>query len=112
LAGIFASLIALAFPLLYFGLSYQYQIASMQTEVEFKAANISQLINANPELWQFEEHRLISLLTDQTSTTLPESRRIVDTNGKLIARSQEKFNRPYISSSARSAGFRHHSRTR
>ena len=89
LAGIFAGLIALAFPLLYFSLSYQYQSASMQTEVEFNAANISQVINANPELWQFEEHRLVSLLTDQASTTLPESRRIVDTKGILIVQSQE-----------------------
>ncbi|WP_413437412.1 EAL domain-containing protein [Sulfuriferula sp. GW1] len=100
LAGIFAGLIALAFPLLYFSLSYQYQSASMQTEVEFNAANITHLINANPELWQFEEHRLVSLLTDQASTTLPESRRIVDTKGRLIAQSQEKLIPPYLSRSA------------
>ena len=100
LAGALAGLIALAFPLAYFSLSYEYQVASMQTEVEFNAASISLLINANPELWQFEEHRLQGQLTDQTKTDLPESRRIVDAKGKLIAQSQDKFDALYLARTA------------
>ena len=100
LAGALAGLIALAFPLAYFSLSYEYQVASMQTEAEFNAASISLLINANPELWQFEEHRLQGQLTDQTKTDLPESRRIVDAKGKLIAQSQDKFDALYLARTA------------
>ena len=100
LAGALAGLIALAFPLAYFSLSYEYQVASMQTEAEFNAASISLLINANPELWQFEEHRLQGQLTEQTKTDLPESRRIVDAKGKLIAQSQDKFDALYLARTA------------
>jgi len=100
LAGIFAGLIALAVPLAYFSLSYEHQAAAMQTEAEFKAADISRLISANPELWQFEEHRLQILLKDHSKTTLPESRRIVDTKGRLIAQHPVKSAGPYILRSA------------
>ena len=100
LAGIFAGLIALAVPLAYFSLSYEHQAAAMQAEAEFNAANISRLINANPELWQFEEHRLQAPLKDHSTTTLPESRRTVDTKGKLIAQNQIKSVGPYILRSA------------
>ncbi|BBP05549.1 hypothetical protein TPL01_02920 [Sulfuriferula plumbiphila] len=96
LAGALAGLIALAFPLVYFSLSYEHQAASMETEAEFEAARIARLINANPELWPFEQSRLQELLQDQTETELPESRRIVDVNGRLIAQSQGKSARPYL----------------
>lgn len=100
LAGTLAGLIALAFPLAYFSLSYENQAASMETEAKYDAASISRLINANPELWQFEEHRLQGLLTEQTKIELPESRRIVDIKGKLIAQNQGKFDSLYMSRTA------------
>ena len=64
LAGVLAGLIAFSFPLVFFTLSYQYHIASMEVEAQFSAANVSQLINANPEFWQFEAPRLEVLLKD------------------------------------------------
>ncbi len=100
LAGIFAGLIALTIPLLYFVLSYQYQVASMQAEAEFSASTITRTINANPELWQFEEHRLQDLLAQQSVSDSPEWRRIVNTQGALITQNLNKFDTPYIIRSA------------
>lgn len=96
LAGVLAGLIMLSFPLAFFTLSYQYNIATMETEAEFSAASVSRLINANPELWQFEEQRLQGLLKDQTKTALPELRRIVDAKGRVIAQSLDQFDTPAI----------------
>lgn len=100
LAGILAGLIALTIPLLYFGLSYEHQVTSMQAEAEFRASNITRTINANPELWQFEEHRLQGQLTKQPESDSPEWRRIVNTQGELIAQTLNKFDTPYFIRSA------------
>ncbi|MEO5660132.1 MAG: PAS domain S-box protein, partial [Polaromonas sp.] len=89
LAGAVAGLIALSLPLGFFILAYQSNLAAMVEEAKNSATNISLMISANPELWQFEEPRLAELIKDQTETELPESRRIVDTKGKVIAQSFE-----------------------
>jgi PAS domain S-box-containing protein len=47
------------------------------------------MVSANPELWQFETARLQELIKDQTTTNLPESRRLVDTAGRVIVQSFE-----------------------
>ncbi|MES2364492.1 MAG: EAL domain-containing protein [Pseudomonadota bacterium] len=96
LAAILAGLIALTIPALYFSLSYQHQTASMQTEAEFSASNISRTINANPELWQFEEHRLQGLLAKPSAKDSPEWRRIINNKGVLIAQSSHPFETPYV----------------
>lgn len=100
LAGILAGLIALTIPLLYFSLSYQHQTASMQAEAEFNASDISPTINANPELWQFEEHRLQGLLSKQSAKDAPEWRRIINNKGVLIAQSSHQFDTPYLARTA------------
>ena len=53
MAGIAAVAVALAMPLVYFGLSYQHESAALATEAEINARIVTQLINANPEMWRF-----------------------------------------------------------
>ena len=89
LAGVLAALIALTFPLTFFTLAYQSNSASMTEEARNSASNVSRMISANPEFWQFEEPRLQELIKDQTETDLPEARRIVDTAGRIIVQSFE-----------------------
>ncbi|MHB1332440.1 MAG: EAL domain-containing protein [Sulfuriferula sp.] len=100
LAAILAGLIALTIPLLFFSLSYQHQTASMQAEAEFSASNISSTINANPELWQFEEHRLRGLLSKQNTKDSPDWRRITSNKGVLIAQNSHQFDTPYVARTA------------
>ena len=91
LAKALAGLIALALPAIYFGLSYQYQAAEALTEATFSATTVSStVINANPELWQYEHPRLNVLLMDQTPTKLQELRRIVDRDGRVVAQGDEE----------------------
>ena len=85
MAGALAALLALIFPLAFFVQQYQANTAAMTEEVRYSATNTSRMISANPEFWQFETPRLQELVKDQTETDLPESRRIVDATGRVIA---------------------------
>jgi PAS domain S-box-containing protein len=89
LAGIVGGLIALSLPLAFFILALQFNLAAMHEEARYSATNISRMISANPQFWQFEEPRLQELIKDQTETDLPELRRIVDKAGRIVAQSFE-----------------------
>jgi PAS domain S-box-containing protein len=89
LASVVAGLIALSLPLGFLTLTLQSNLASMSEEAKYGAANLSRAISANPEFWQFEAHRLQELIKDMTETTLPESRRVVDSTGRVIVQSLE-----------------------
>ena len=103
MAGALAALLALIFPLAFFVQQYQANTAAMTEEVRYSATNTSRMISANPEFWQFEAPRLQELVKDQTETDLPESRRIVDATGRVIAEgfeiadTQESSNSPKFS---------------
>ena len=89
LAGAVAGVVALSLPLGFFILALQSNLAAMHEEAKYGATDISRLINANPAFWQFEEPRLLELIKDQTETDLPESRRIVDSAGRVVVQSFE-----------------------
>ena len=88
-AGVIAGLIAVPLPLVFFTLVLNSNLTAMEEEAEHGARNVSNLINASPEFWQFQEPRLRQLIRDQTETDLPESRRIVDATGRTILQSFE-----------------------
>lgn len=96
LAGALAAVIALSFPLGFFALQYQFHAASMDVEAEFNAINITRLINANPEFWQFEEPRLQELLKAMSHDSLPEWRRILDAQGRVVTGSPALLAAPVI----------------
>ncbi len=97
-AMIIATIVAFCLPAGFFGLSYQYQIGSMQSESEFNATLTTQYITLNPDMWRFQEHRLQTLLEEgHTKSSLPEQRRILDASEKTIASTQYKPNRPILS---------------
>jgi PAS domain S-box-containing protein len=89
LASAIAGLIALSLPLGFFVLTLESNLAAMNEEAKYGAANLSRSIGANPEFWQFEAPRLQELIKDTTETSLPESRRIVDATGQVIVQSFE-----------------------
>lgn len=96
MAGIAAVVIALGMPLVYFGLSYQHESAALATEAEINARIVTQLINANPEMWRFEELRLVELMSRRPGKGTKETRRILDTRNILIAESAEKLDPPVL----------------
>ena len=87
LASVIAGLIAFPLPVVFFTLVLQFNLAAMNEEAKSTAANVSRLITANPRFWQLDEPRLQELMKDLHETGLPESRRIVDINGRVIVQS-------------------------
>jgi two-component system, cell cycle sensor histidine kinase and response regulator CckA len=96
MAGIAAVVIALGMPFVYFGLSYQHDTADLETEAEINARIVTQLINANPEMWRFEELRLVELMSRRPDKGTKETRRILDTRDILIAESAEELGPPLL----------------
>lgn len=93
-------LVAIAAPLFYLNVSYQYQIASLATEAEINARLVNQIINNNPELWQYEFLRLEELLRRRPAEKQPESRHIYDNRNHLVASVNDGLGDPLIKRSA------------
>jgi PAS domain S-box-containing protein len=87
LASVIAGLIAFPLPVVFFTLVLQYNLAAMNDEAKIRADNLSALISTNPQAWQLDEARLQELIKDLNDTGLPESRRVVDINGRVIVQS-------------------------
>lgn len=100
LSATLAALVALAAPLFYFNVSYQYQVASLATEAEINARLVNQIINNNPELWQYEFLRLEELLRRRPTERQPEMRRVFDNNNHLVASANDGLSSPLIQRSA------------
>jgi len=96
LAVLLAGGIALAFPAIFFSLQYRFHQASIQVETKFSAVMVLEVINANPEYWQFEVAQLQNLLKDEFDERLPEARRILDAAGHVIAQGGEALAAPVI----------------
>ncbi len=96
MAAFMAAIPGLGLPLAYFGLSYFYQEAALETEAEINARIVTQLINANPEMWRYEELRLVELMSRRPARGIPETRRILDLNGNVVAESVENIKAPAL----------------
>jgi PAS domain S-box-containing protein len=91
------SIIAAVFlPLGVFSMGYQKLAIILKTEVEANAIFASQIINANPDYWPFEQARLQEFLSHSSLTTEKEFRRILDLKGKTIAQSPSEVTYPCI----------------
>ena len=84
-AAVAACVIALLPPSLFFVFGYQSQRAILTTEAEINARSATQLVNANPELWQTETARLETLLGQRPRDREMEWRAIHDAKGALVA---------------------------
>ena len=100
MATLLACVIALAIPAIFFSLQYQFYRASMQTEAFFSAARVTELVNKNPEFWQFEEPRLEDMLKSGHDEDLPETHRIVNTEGRIIVQTRGEVSGPVMHESA------------
>jgi hypothetical protein len=96
IAGIVAVAVTLTLPLGYFAVSFQHITGSLEAEAELTSHIVTDLINTNPELWQFEQLRLEELLARQMRNSLPETRRILDRQNRLVAESVAPLQPPLI----------------
>lgn len=94
LAGVIACFIALALPLLYFISSYREERAVLDVEAEINARMATQVVNAAPTLWRFQQQKLEELLNRRPRTGRPETRRILDLSGQIIAASGDPLPAP------------------
>jgi PAS domain S-box-containing protein len=91
-----SAIVAILLPLIYFGLSYQYESAVLESEAETFSNIISGTISANPDFWRYERDRLEELLSRHSSPKYKESHRIVDIGGSLIASNRVEVEAPVL----------------
>lgn len=99
-ATLLACVIALAIPVIFFSLQYQLYRGTMQTEAFFSAVMVSELINENPEFWQFEEPRLKDLLKSRQHEDAQDVHRIVNNQGRVVVQSLGEAGGPVMQESA------------
>jgi signal transduction histidine kinase len=91
--------IAILSPLGYFALDYQHISGHLDAEAEINSRIVSGLINANPDLWRYEELRLEELLSRRPRDGEKEIRRITDLDGKVVAESVNPLTPPLVTRS-------------
>ena len=81
----FALAITLLLPAGYYALSHQYLEGRLTIELHSKMQRVGQHINAHPELWRFEELRLMTVLQGDEEERA-EFSQILDLNGQIVSR--------------------------
>jgi two-component system, cell cycle sensor histidine kinase and response regulator CckA len=92
-----AFLVALLFPVGYYAISHHHAMGSLEAEAEINASVVTGVINANPDLWQFEHLRLEELLSRRPQSGQAETRRIFDAKGAEVASSGGNLQPPILS---------------
>lgn len=96
IAGLVAIIVGIAMPVGYFTLAYQHQSGALDAEAEINGHIVTEVIHANPEMWQFHEYELLELLTRRPRHGYPEIRRIRDTDGRVVAENVDPLRNPLI----------------
>ncbi|KAF0215121.1 MAG: integral membrane sensor signal transduction histidine [Geobacteraceae bacterium] len=96
IAGAVAVVVTLLMPLGYFLISYRHMTGSLETEAEINSRIISELVNANPDMWRYEQVRLEELLARRPSGGAQETRRLLDLDGKTVAESVTPLTPPLL----------------
>jgi len=86
-------------PAIYFSLSFQREAGSLEAEAELNAQIITQIIGANPALWEYEQDRLSEYLSHRPRRGDPERRRVLNLRGAVVAESADPLPSPRISRS-------------
>ncbi|HEY7586732.1 MAG TPA: ATP-binding protein [Candidatus Deferrimicrobiaceae bacterium] len=96
IAGIAVVILVVAIPSGYFTIAWKSQDAALRTEVEIFAHEVSNLVNNNPDMWEYEVVRLEGLLSDQPGMGHQESRRVFDREGRIVAERMENVSTPVM----------------
>lgn len=96
IALVVAVAVTFIMPLGYFVTSYVHIAGSLKAEAEINSRIVSTLINANPDLWRYEQLRLDELLAHRPPEGEEEIRRIFDLDGQEVAESFTPLRPPLI----------------
>lgn len=96
-AGAITITVTVLVPAGYFLVSYQYLLGSLDTQAEVNSRAVTRLVTANPEMWRYEEVRLMELLERRSRRDIPEVRRVLDLQGKTIVASADHLRPPVVS---------------
>ncbi len=99
-AGIVLAFVVILIPFGYFLVSYQYMAGILETEAEINARIITQIISANPKMWEFEQVRLEEYLARRPGRGHAETRRIFNLNSELVAQKADSLAPPVMTRSA------------
>lgn len=96
LSGAIITLLVIIFPLVYFVVSYEYMVGSLETEGQIGSSQIMKIISTNPYDWEFELHRLQEALSDYPRKGHAERWRTLNTNNEVIAENMAELDTPVI----------------
>ncbi len=99
MAGVIVSVLALALPGVYFAIGWQAQNTALRTEADIYAQGLSAIINSNPEMWTYQVLRLEAALAPRPGTPAPESCRILDLKGNVVAQQPHDLDVPVMTRS-------------
>jgi len=96
LAGSIAIVVIILIPLVFVSLNVSYVNGCLDSEVVINSRIISGLINANPEMWQYEQMRFEEILAQRPQSGEKEIRRIIDNQNNVIAESADELYSPLL----------------
>ncbi|HEX8947872.1 MAG TPA: EAL domain-containing protein [Dissulfurispiraceae bacterium] len=99
LVALIVCVITVIVPIGYFLVSYEHLMGGLETEAEIKARIITQIISANPEMWQFEQVRLKEYLSHRPAKMIAETRRIFNIDNEVVAESADPLPPPVMARS-------------
>lgn len=68
----------------------------LEAEAEITSRLVTQIVSANPDLWEFEQVRLGEYLSSRPRTGAAEIRRVLDAAGRVVAEAGEPQPAPWI----------------
>jgi len=99
LIAVVIGLCTLGIPTGYFLSSYQFVAGNLEAEAEINSRIITEIINANPTMWEYETTRLNEYLSRRPRRSYAEIRRVYNFKGDLVVESVDKMAPPVMSRS-------------
>ncbi len=85
-----AFVLAVSFPVIYFGLSYRYLAGGLGADVQNDAFHLSKIINVHPRTWRYQLHSLKAILNTHKGEKQVFFHQIVDSNNKIVLEVNKK----------------------
>ena len=88
--------ILLLLPLSYFAVHYYAVRSELRIVAETHARLFTQLINATPEMWQFQTDRIEEILARRPGDGTAEARRLRDAQARIVAENTQVLDQPTV----------------
>ena len=96
LGGLASLMIALSIPLLYLGFSLYSIQKTMLAETAYLARSVERIVQARPDMWEFESERLQEMIAQPSINHRGLERSVYTTTDELVAKSGASVVRPVL----------------